>query len=181
MPDVESTTACHDFLEHSMKRVERLARSELRRTGCTDWNAHAEDVLGEVSAKILEKWDTLRSPEDALNTITVNTARTHASKCRRESPQEIDESAETYLHAGPIDSPALWDAVIYVEELLSQVPEIDQEIISLKFQGYTFEQIADILDMLSATIRSRYSRAMNKLRQIDSQTVDAVLSQVTTD
>ena len=181
MLDIENKTACDEFLKRSMQRVLRLAKSELRITGCTDWTGHADEVVNEVSLKILLKWLTLRSPDDALHTITVNAARTHASKCRRESPQEIDDSAIPSFTSGPLDPAAIYDAGIYLDELSSQVAEIDQTIMNYLYQGYTYEEISAILDMPSNTIRSRFSRASKKLRQLDSQAIDAELSSVTTD
>ena len=82
---------------------------------------------------------------------------------------------------GPLDPAAIYDAGIYLDELSSQVAEIDQTIMNYLYQGYTYEEISAILDMPSNTIRSRFSRASKKLRQLDSQAIDAELSSVTTD
>ena len=181
MIDFENRNACNEFLERSMERVLRLARSELAKTGCIDAYGHARDVLGDISLKVLQKWVTLRSPEDALFKITQNAARTHAKKCRRESPQEIEESAIPFFISGPADPTAINQAGIYLEELSSQLDDTDRKIMNYIGQGYTFNEISVFLDMPSSTIRSRYSRAARKLRRFDSQTVDAELSHVTTD
>lgn len=171
--------ACREFLEQSVSRIEKLARSELWKKGCIDPAGHSGEVLGDVSVKILKKWNTLRSPDDALNSTVINTARTHAYKCRREVPQEMEDDVTPCFILGAVDPREMAAMAIYVDELLSGLAETDQQIISLCFQGFTFEEIAEIKGMLSSTIRSRYARALRKLRQIDRPLEEPLVGQIT--
>lgn len=55
---------------------------------------------------------------------------------------------------------------IYIKELLSVLHQDTQQILSLKYKGYTFKEIADKLHMNPATVRSRYSRARATIKEI---------------
>jgi DNA-directed RNA polymerase specialized sigma24 family protein len=137
----------------------------LQAGNCTHPTGHAGEVVNEVYIKVRNSWYSLRSPEDAINTITANTARTHAYKCRREPPKEIDESVLPLFTQGAQDPTAIYEKAILIEQLLNQLDLLDQSMFSLLFQGWTFAEIAVLLDKPSGTLRSRYSRAVQQLKQ----------------
>jgi RNA polymerase sigma factor (sigma-70 family) len=152
--------------EHSSTRLKRLACSELRRTGCSDPAGHSGEVVSEAHVKLLEHRDRFNSPERALYRITINEARTHARKCRRELAHEIHEG-EIPAFTQSLDPTEMYETAILIEELLARLDEVDQTIISLRFVGLEFEQIAEELGMEGSTVRSRYCRAVKQLKKIN--------------
>lgn len=175
MPEVKSRLNDYDdFIKSRLPRINRLAQLILRGCNCVDAAGHAGEVVNEVYIKVRNAWERLNSPEDALNTITANAARTHAEKCRRELPTEIDEGA-TPLYTPPDakDTPTLYEKAILIEQLLNQLKPLDQLLISLLFQGWTYAEIAELLEVPSGTLRSNYSRAIQQLKQANFPLADA--------
>lgn len=174
MPDDDSRlTACNEFIESRLAKITRLAQLMLNVGNCTDPSGHTGEVVNEVYLKVHKAWDDLRSPENAINTITANTARTHAHKCRRELPKEMDENVIPWFTQGAQDPEAIYEQAILIEQLLNQLDTLDQSIISLLFQGWSFTEIGVLLDMPSGTLRSRYSRAVNQLKRANGPLTDA--------
>lgn len=165
-------TACHELIESRLEQIRNLARAMLRAGNCTDPVGHAGEVVNEVYVKVQEAWETLRSPEDALNTVTANTARTHAHKCRREQPRPIDDAAIPWFFSGAVDPTGIYEEAILIQELLEQLEVEDQLLFSLLFQGWTYSEISVFLDTPSNTLRSRYSRAVAKLQKTNGSQVN---------
>lgn len=165
MPDDNVPAAYDEFMQRRAAQMTGLARSVLWGRNCTDPDGHTDEVVQEVWLRVLKSWSSLRSPDDALNTITANAARTHARTCRREDPQEINDNEVPCFSSGVVDPTELYMQARLLEELLPQLEEMDQKIISLRFQDLSYDEIASLLGVSSGTIRSRYSRAVEKLRR----------------
>lgn len=164
----EDATSYTEFAEKHSTRIRGFARSALWESGCADPNGHSCEVESEVNFKVFRYWRHLDSPEHALYSITVNAARTHARKCRSEIALEIDEAGVPAFIPTAFDPTEMYEAAIYVEELLSQLGEVDRQLIFLRFLGYDFEQIAEKTGLPSNTLRSRYFRALHRLRKVTS-------------
>ena len=55
---------------------------------------------------------------------------------------------------------------IYVNDLLSILKPETEHILRLRYQGFSFNEIADQLGMNPVTVRSRYSRALQKIKEV---------------
>jgi RNA polymerase sigma factor (sigma-70 family) len=139
---------------------------------CIQPSGHTAEVISQVCLKVIEKWNSLRSPEKVIYKLAANIARTHTHRCRREPPQEILEGAIPWLTNGAQDPSSIYEQAILLEELLNQLNESDQSLFSFLFEGWTFEEIAVALDTPSGTLRSRYKRAVEKLKQANSPKTD---------
>jgi DNA-directed RNA polymerase specialized sigma24 family protein len=166
-------TACDEFIESRLAKITKLVHLMLNVGNCTDPSGHTGEVVHEVYLKVRNSWEDLRSPENVINTITANTARTHAHKCRREPPKEMDENVIPWLTQGAQDPEAIYEQAILIEQLLNQLDPLDQYIISMLFQGWSFTEISVPLDIPSGTLRSRYSRAVNQLKRANAPWTDA--------
>ena len=161
--------SCNVLIERLEAKINRLALVVLVRRNCTDPENHAPEVVNDVYLKVRQSWGKLHSPEHALYSITKNTASTHAARCRREPPEELDDNAIPLFAAHPLDPRASLELIILLKELVTMLDdELDKEIFNLRFQGYTYEEMAVILERDSDTLRSRFSRAVQKLRPIIS-------------
>jgi RNA polymerase sigma factor (sigma-70 family) len=161
-------TACHEFIVSHLAQITKIVQLMLNVGNCIDPGGHTGEVVNQVYIRVREKWNSLRSPEKVLNMLAANLARNHAHKCRRESPQEIYEGVIPWLASGPHDPTNIYEQAILIEQLLDQLEESDQLLISLLFEGWTYEEIAVTLDTLSSTLRTRYARAVQKLKQDNS-------------
>jgi RNA polymerase sigma factor (sigma-70 family) len=166
---MEGIGTCQGFLKVHEHRIKGIARKALWILHCTGPEAHSEDVASEVVRKIVQYWKTLNSPEHALYTIIVNTARDHAKECNSEVAQEIHDSASPcFMQAGRDPEEMLSDAIL-MEELLSQLKPIERIVIELTFHGHSSAIIGEILSIPSSTVRSIKSHAVVRLRAIALQ------------
>ena len=111
-----------------------------------------------------------------LIAVIHNTANSYIKKreLRLSSMPQLDAIGESeYLLSA---SSLMEDRIIskmYIKDLLSVLQQDTRQIMSLKYQGYTFNEIADKLHMNPATVRSRYSRARAAITKIMGEQNDA--------
>jgi len=157
------------FIAAKGTQIQRLAATILQNRGCTDPAGHVDEVGQDVRMKVLQSWESLLSPEDALNTITANTAGSHARTCRRECAVEVlDETVvPCFSLSSPIysDPRKFYEAALFLQQVLAPLEPLDKKIIELHwFYGFKFIEIAVILGLPGGTVRSRHSRAMAQLK-----------------
>ncbi|WP_345240300.1 RNA polymerase sigma factor [Pontibacillus salipaludis] len=122
----------------------------------------ALDVVQEVAYRSFKKMDTLKHPE-YFKTWLIKMAITCSIDLIRKNKKviTIDTSYENYIGTEDQD-PAL---SITLHDLLDKLNEEEKSIIILKFyQGYTFKEIAGILEIPLGTAKSNMYRALQKLR-----------------
>lgn len=124
-----------------------------------DTDADAEDAVGEALLKAWQNWDKLKDPAAVrpwLLKITVNCAYTQRRKLGRVTVVEDMEPL-----AGPtVDRPYedLWEAVSALP------PEYRVAVTLFYYEDMTVEQVARTLGVARGTVRSRLSRARERLR-----------------
>lgn len=161
--------SCNAFWESREAKIENLARLVLVRGNCVDPDDHAPGVVNDIYIKVRQSWDTLRSPERVIYIITKNTASTHAAGCRREAPAEFDDDAIPLFPSHALDPTAMLERIILLEELIAKLKDkLDEDIFDLRLQGFTYDEMAVILEKDSDTLRSRYARAVQRLKPIIS-------------
>lgn len=119
----------------------------------------AEDAVQDAFVKYLEKAPTqLENPAAWLMRVLVNGCK---SRLRRAGRQELP-LLDTIPAPEPEERPAL-------EAVLALPPE-DRAVIHLfYYEGYSAQEIARITGQLPGTVRSRLSRAREKLRSLLSE------------
>lgn len=158
-------SAWEGIMQEQQEAVFRLAYLLLGDAG------DAEDVAQEVfirAYRYIQSFDASRPLRPWLLGITANLARNrrrslgryvhHLTRAARLIPQEtIDPEQETSQRA---EAAALWKAV-------QRLNHDDQEIIYLRyFMEFTVEEAADALNIASGTVKSRLSRALERLRGV---------------
>lgn len=133
----------------------RAARSIL------DSDADAEDAVGQAVLTAWEKRDKLRDTGAArawLVKITVNCARRQRMKNGRLLCfDDLEQVAGAGVDRQYRD---LWDAV------LSLPPENRTVVTLFYYEDLTVEQIARVLKIPKGTVKSRLSRARDRLREL---------------
>jgi RNA polymerase sigma-70 factor (ECF subfamily) len=131
----------------------------------------AEDVAQEVfirSYRYIDSFDSSRPLRPWLLGITANLARNRrrsigryvhhlARMARLNPPDVIDPEQETTRRA---EAKLLWKAV-------RRLRADDQEIIYLRFfMEYSVDEVAETLNIAAGTVKSRLSRALERLRGV---------------
>jgi len=126
----------------------------------------AEDMLQE---SMLKAWRKLKSFKQSssfstwLHRIAVNTCLDTIRKNKKKKSVSVEEMDEFGKHIVDDKASNFEDATLekdVVQNALSQLKERERIIIILKdVQGYSYEEIAQILECPMGTVRSRLSRA----------------------
>lgn len=126
-----------------------------------DSDADAEDAVGEAILKGWQSWDTLRKKDAArawLVKIAVNCAYEQRRRYGRVTPVEDLEAVAGA--AEPEGVSDLWDAVL-------RLPEDHRAVVTLfYYEDMPLAEIAKTLGVAQGTVKSRLSRARDRLKAI---------------
>lgn len=145
------------------RHAPRLYAVCLRITGNT---ADAEEAMQDAFFKILTHLDQYReewSFEAWSKRIAIHTAIDYV---RRQAPdwEELKEDYPSPVEEGTIDEHTVQYTVCQIKERMQQLPPGYRIILSLYlFEGYDVQEIAQILHIQPASVRSQYLRAKKKL------------------
>lgn len=145
--------------------VEREAPAVLDYFGRRVAHADAADLLGETLVVVWRKAGSIPSDETRARMWLYGVARKVLSGHRRSAVRRTALAERLRLEL-EVDRPepddALRDAV---RGHIAALPELDREIIGLVYwEGFSLAEVATILGMRPATVRSRHARAREKLR-----------------
>jgi len=147
--------------------VEREAPSILDYFGRRVPAEDAADLLGETLVVVARKTGSIPTNELNARMWLFGVARKVLSTHRRSATRRtaLSDKLRLELRARP-QAP---DAAAHdeVREAIAALPALDREIIELVYwEGFTLEEVAGILSMRAATVRSRHARAKEKLRVV---------------
>ena len=134
--------------------------------GLVRTDADAEDLVQDVLARALAKWDRVSAAGDPaayVNRMLVNAAMSWWRRgARREQPTDADALPE-----GAVPDPTT--ALDERDELLSalrRLPPRHRAVLVLRYyEGLPDHEIAGLLDMAQATVRSSAARGLVALRR----------------
>lgn len=130
----------------------------------------AEDIVQEAMIKVWkkrEKFEVIDNKEAWVITIVRNLAIDKVRARKKKQTSDIDE----YFHISDnAPSPDVRleqrDAVKKVGEIMSTLPEMQREIITLRdIEGYTYQEIADIMGLKVDQVKVYLFRARKVLRE----------------
>jgi RNA polymerase sigma-70 factor (ECF subfamily) len=132
----------------------RLAMSILKNT------SDAEDAVSETILTAYEHLYSLKKPDSFktwIMTILSNVSKDMLKKKKKVDLYNEPDMLETTVKE---DSTEIWEFVLTLSEEYSQV------VILYYYEGFTSKEIAKILHIPEGTVKSRLSRARNRLQQI---------------
>lgn len=160
MGNVRSTTATVAEREGVLERLYAVEYTGMVRLAYTlvGSNAEAEDLVQDSFVEVARRLDEIRKPGAYLRSAVVSRCRSALRRRRVMSMHPPEPPARLASEASE-----LWD-------VLSQLPEDQRIAVVLKYYGgYKASEIAKIVDMPGATVRSHLRRALTALRkELDS-------------
>jgi len=151
------------------QRALHQARSRLYRVAYA-WchsAALADDLVQETLTKALQKSSQLRDPKarDAwLFTILANCYRDHFRRSR--DMEDIDE-LELSLEATPETESSRAQIITKVRAAIGRLPQGQRQVVTLvDLEGFSYIEVAQILDVPIGTVMSRLCRARNAMKAI---------------
>lgn len=124
----------------------------------------AEDVCQDVMVKVfvsLKKFESRSSFKTWLIRIARNTCFSWQKK--RHRSQEIGD--ETIDQSAPADDDPRNHDEIYVNQLLDTLPDLDREVLTLRYVAdLSLQEIADICDISLSAAKMRLYRATEKIQ-----------------
>lgn len=120
--------------------------------------ADAEDAVGEAVLKAYAHLEQLKDPDRFkawIMSILANEIRTMLSKKNR---MELSEDMSKYEQSAPQKDKTLWYLVMDLPR------EFRDVVILFYYEGFRTKEIGRILKLSEGTVKSRLSRAREKLR-----------------
>jgi len=128
--------------------------------GLTGRREEAEELAQEAFCRVWEKLPTLRQPERLVSWLYRIAHNLAVSAARR--PRLVALPAET-----PARATSQTDASAEIHRAVASLPEVHRVIVSLRhFTGMSHDEIAQTLAIPAGTVRSRLSRAYERLRPL---------------
>ncbi len=128
--------------------------------------ADAEDILQESFIDAFQQLTRFerRSTFGAwLKQIVVFKSISHLKK-KKVFLADISDHADSIADEQPLNADEIWYTVDNIKEAVQQLPDGYRTVLSLYlFEEYKQEDIARLLNVTHATVRSQYMRAKNKL------------------
>ena len=121
----------------------------------------AEDVVGDTVLAAFEQFDQLRSKHAFRSWIF----KILTNKCNQKMRAYYQKTVPLeQAEAGLIENPD-FARDMGIRSAFSQLKEEEQRIVALRvFGGYQEREIASILNQNYSTVRSKYHRALNKMK-----------------
>ena len=147
----DNKSIAEEILQEVFLHLAMLTPDQLPRFGATSWLAK---VTHNMTVSYLKKREMRLVSLPSIDALS-----------DAEAASLISRNAE----AASLISRNMEDRVInriYVGDLLSILKPETQQILRLRQQGFSFNEIAEQLGMNPVTVRSRYSRAMQKIKEV---------------
>lgn len=134
--------------------------------------AAAEDAVQDSFIKVIRHWSRCREiPENKIGAWLVMIVRNTAIDLLRRSKKTAELDAPDTL-PDEADDIAAWDASADLAALLGRLPLIYRTTLSLKFlEGWTDQEIAQLLGITERTVRSRIFQARKRLKHMMEEQV----------
>jgi RNA polymerase sigma-70 factor, ECF subfamily len=128
--------------------------------GLTGRREDSEELAQEAFCRVWEKLPTLRQPDRLVSWLYRIAHHLAVSACRRPSPASLTADP-------PAGGEGRADPRADVHRAVGELPEDHRVVVSLRhFGGMSHEEIARALNIPAGTVRSRLSRAYDRLRPL---------------
>jgi RNA polymerase sigma-70 factor (ECF subfamily) len=130
--------------------------------------ALADDLVQETLTKALVKCSQLRDPQAGeawLYTILANCYRDHFRRSR--DTDDVDEHELADEARTPEEASGALDITTKVRAAIARLPEGQRQVVTLvDLEGFSYIEVARILDVPIGTVMSRLCRARTALKEL---------------
>ena len=127
----------------------------------------AEDVVQDVGIKLWERRDELAAMS-SVEAYAMNAVRNRCidiARSPRSNTEELEDTYDAAHEQTPHKMLEQADMVDMVRKLVDRLPQQQQQVMRLRdIEGYELDEIAMILQMNDAAVRTNLSRARQKIR-----------------
>lgn len=159
----------YSFTNDVLPLKDKLYRLALRITLQTD---EAEDIVQETLIRVWEhrtEWPELQSIEAYSLTICRRLALDAANRAGRGNVQLMEHDAQSLLQTA--ESQDARERMALVRQLMDSLPEVQRSIMELRdIEGYSYQEIADVLQLSDSQVKVYLHRARTTLRQLVEKT-----------
>ena len=155
------TAAGEELVARHWTSLSRFCRSKIGDDGA--------DVIAQVFLACVEGRDRIEGDNVKAYLFAVARKRLaeHFRQTARRADLDLEVSSVADLRTGPATHVARRQRSELLREALTRIPLDDQIAIELAyFEGLAMKEIADVLEIAENTVRSRLSRAREKLRAV---------------
>ena len=116
-------------------------------------NAEAEEIVQDSFVEVHRRWPELRRPGAYLRCAVVSRCRSALQRRKMRPPQ-------------PVDEPCVSDSTADLWDVLTRLSDDQRMAVVLRYYGgYAASDIAAMLEMPAATVRSHLRRGLAALRK----------------
>ena len=130
----------------------------------------AKDVVQEVLIKVWngrEQMDQVQNWEAWCMRLTKNLSLDYLRSRQRKATDPIEEGFDIRQEAAsPYDKTELSESMQRINQLIASLPEKQRQVIHLRdIEGYTYNEICEILDLDMSQVKVNLFRARNSVRE----------------
>jgi len=178
MPDQikRQTDRRRQFEDEALPHMDALLRTALR---MTKNSSDAEDLVQEAMTKAYRSWDKFKSGTNCrawlFKIMTNMFINEYRSKSRAPVSLSVDDIDDGFLYgqlslAGSQRTPEedLFNRILDddVKNAIAELPEDYRLVVVLSFvEGFSYQEIADIVDLQLGTVKSRLHRGRKLLQK----------------
>jgi RNA polymerase sigma-70 factor (sigma-E family) len=168
-PSIERAPGYTDFVVARAAPLLAMAR------GLTRSPADAEDLVQDVLARALLKWDVVRKADDPsayVNRMLINAATSFWRSAKSRELVTANEDLPVQATGDRTGTVVERDALLGA---LRELPPRHRAVLVLRYyEGMPDQEIAQLLGMAQATVRSSAARGLSALRQAGLLTEEPV-------
>ncbi|TDO51454.1 RNA polymerase sigma-70 factor (sigma-E family) [Kribbella sp. VKM Ac-2527] len=158
----------NDFEEFARARTPHLYRTAWLLAGD---RYHAEDLVQETLAKMFRAWRGIQRIDNPAAYAQTVLARTFVSQRRRRSWSE----QPTEVLPDRVERPGDHELRLSLQQALAELAPLDRAVLVLRFfEDRSVEQVALDLGKNAGAIRTRTSRALDRLRTVLGDDVNLI-------
>ncbi|MEW2084957.1 sigma-70 family RNA polymerase sigma factor [Streptomyces sp. NPDC005283] len=130
-----------------------------------DW-ATAQDVVQDIFASLVDRWETIEEPERYLRRAVARNASRYAPGSGRVLPAGAAEDMEDVVHDPLLgDFTDTLDLERTVEEEIRALPDMQRAVVASHMADCSITEIAEDLNITASTVRSHLTFARRRLRK----------------
>jgi len=172
IPSDDGMRDANELVKKYREKLYNTTVKYLREKHCKQPREHAEGVCSNAWINALRSLHTVQDWtkfEGWLVAIAINEANRHLTQCIRKEKRDAELDESLLPRAQLTDYYKSRDAAIDVDQMLSYVESLSEDLGSIfrlrYIRGFTFDEIAQTLGKSTENIRTLHYRALRKIRE----------------